>query len=155
MCSEENNVYPLTICADLRGGVHLGVAVKRKSPSLCALHTQAGGPPRHVNRSCLIELNGIRNAAALHPSPIYLSPLSPPPKKQTAETHTHTHNARAHLHIHLHTHTHTELQACTSTLFCAHLLYTQAHPDTHTHTQSQTHTHTHTHTLPSRPVILR
>ena len=125
MCSEENNVYPLTICADLRGGVHLGVAVKRKSPSLCALHTQAGGPPRHVNRSCLIELNGIRNAAALHPSPIYLSPL-PPPKK--------------------HTHTHTELQACTSTLFCAHLLYTQAHPDTHTHTQSQTHTHTHTHT---------
>ena len=123
MCSEENNVYPLTICADLRGGVHLGVAVKRKSPSLCALHTQAGGPPRHVNRSCLIELNGIRNAAALHPSPIYLSPLPPPPRN---------------------THTHTELQACTSTLFCAHLLYTQAHPDTHTHTQSQTHTHTHT-----------
>ncbi len=39
----ENNVCPLTICADLRGGVHLGVAVKR-SPLLCALHTQAGGP---------------------------------------------------------------------------------------------------------------
>lgn len=141
MCSEENNVYPLTICADLRGGVHLGVAVKRKkkSLSLCALHTQAGGPPLHVNRSCLIELNGIRNAAALHPSPIYLS----------AKTHTHTNTT--HVRTFLPAYTHTELQACTSTPVRAHLLYTQAHPDTHTHTRA----HKHTHTLPSRPVILR
>ena len=131
MCSEENNVYPLTICADLRGGVHLGVAVKRKSPSLCALHTQAGGPPRHVNRSCLIELNGIRNAAALHPSPIYLSPLPPP-----QETHTHTQNCK---HAHLRSSVH---------IYCT-LKHIQTHTPTHNHK------HTHTHTLPSRPVILR
>lgn len=133
MCSEENNVYPLTICADLRGGVHLGVAVKRKkkSLSLCALHTQAGGPPLHVNRSCLIELNGIRNAAALHPSPIYLSAKT--------HTHTHKHDARAHLPTRLHTrnckHAHPRPSV--------HIYCTLKHIQTHTHTHERTNTHTH------------
>lgn len=129
MCSEENNVYPLTICADLRGGVHLGVAVKRKkkSLSLCALHTQAGGPPLHVNRSCLIELNGIRNAAALHPSPIYLS----------AKTHTHTNTTHVRTFVPAYTHgtasMHIHARPCTFTVHSS--------TSRHTHTSTQTHTH--------------
>lgn len=139
MCSEENNVYPLTICADLRGGVHLGVAVKRKkkSLSLCALHTQAGGPPLHVNRSCLIELNGIRNAAALHPSPIYLS----------AKTHTHTNKHDAHLRTRLHTHgtasMHIHARPCTFTVHSSTSRHTHTRAHKHTHTPEHTNTHTH------------